>query len=800
MLGDFRIAARSLIRDPWFTILAAGSLALGVGANTAIFSILNSLLLHPPGVVEPERLVTVRVKYDKISHLGNISNSGPDFLSARDQKDTFSSVAAMQPGNLNYTEGDRPERLVSARVTVDYFRTYGMRPILGREFRPEEDQPKANYSTILSYRLWQRLFGGDPKVIGRKMRLNNQDYEVVGVMDAEFKWPERAELWTPLGLDKEQLSLQRRHSQFLFTVARLKEGVSLAKAQSVIAGVTQRVIADEMQNQNAGGWSIFLIPFLEQTNANVRRPLLVLSGAVAFVLLIACANIAGLLLAKASGRAKETAVRAALGASRWRIMQQLLAESLLLSVLGAVAGIALGFGGMKLLMMAAPANVALKGSIDWTVLAFTAVVSISAGLVFGMAPAWQLSGAGPQESLKEGGRSNTAGRARQRARGVLVASEIALALMLLVGAGLFFRSLSHLQQVDVGFEPRGVVSAMFSLPNEQYTRQEEKKANFFRALLDRLQSQPALKNAALAIPVPFSSDNQSGSFSIVGKELGSGQVSPHGDSRFVTPSYFETMGIKLLRGRVFTMQDRVGTEPVMVIDERLAQTYWPNEDPVGSKMNRGYNITVIGVVSHVRHTDLLEDNKGCYYASLLQTGPPAAMIVAKGNAGAGAMEAALRKAMHDVDPNQPLYDVKMMEERVSDSLGTQRFAVRILSVFAGFALLMAALGLYGMVSYSVTLRTQEIGVRVALGAGQREVLGLILGQGLRLTLAGVAAGLCGAYAIARVLSAQLYGVGAFDVVTFVLTALVLGAVALVASYVPARRALRVDPMVALRYE
>jgi predicted permease len=313
-----------------------------------------------------------------------------------------------------------------------------------------------------------------------------------------------------------------------------------------------------------------------------------------------------------------------------------------------------------------------------------------------------------------------------------------------------------------------------------------------------------LKTAALGIPVPFSGDNWAGSFRIVGKDPGAGQVWPHGDSRFVTPGYFETMGIKLLRGRVFTMQDRVGTEPVVVIDDRLAQTFWPNEDPIGAKMDLtrgpGKAYTVIGVVSHVRHTDLSEDDKGCYYSSLLQTGPPAAMIVAKGNAGVRAMETALRQAMHDVDPNQPLYDVKTMEDRVSLSLGTQRFAVRILSVFAGFALLMAALGLYGMVSYSVTLRTQEIGVRIALGAGQREVLGLILGQGLRLTLAGVAAGLFGAYAIARVLSAQLHGVGAFDAMTFALTATVLGIVALVASYVPARRALRVDPMVALRYE
>ena len=802
MLTALRYASRRLRQSPAFALTAILTLALGIGATTAIFSVVNSILLNPAGMPEPDRLVAVRVKYDKVSHLQNIGTSAADYKSAREDSATFSHVATMQFANFSLTGGDRPERLIGARVSSSWFATFQVKPILGRDFRPEEDQPGATQVVILAYPTWKNRFGGDPAIVGKTLMLNGQPHRVAGVIGPEFRWPSRAELWAPIGLTPDQY--RARTNQFLFTLARLKPGVSLEQASSRIRAMSDQIAKAELQG-NDGGWGIFLRPLNEQVTGNLRAPLLVLLGAVTFVLLIACSNIAGLLLARASGRAKEMTIRAALGAGRWHLIRQSLTESGLLAALGGVLGIGIAFGGVRMLTGLAEAdmNQQLNVQLDRWVMLFTLGATALAGLWFGLAPAWSVSGIQNYEGLKEGGRSGTASRARQQARGVLVVGQVALALVLLVGAGLFIRSIGKLREVDTGFKPAGVLTAFYTLPEAQY-RDEERQIAFHQALMERLRTVPGVRAAAGAIPLPFSGDNWSGSFEIDGKPTPPGQPSPHGDQRYVTPGYFEAMNIPLRAGRYFTDQDRKGSEEVVIIDDLLAKTYFPNEDPIGRKFVRGRGAnrrvrTIVGVVGHVRHNELQTDTKGAYFYSAYQSTPPMMAIVMQPSSEA-AGRAAVLEAIRGVDPNQPIYDIKTMDERVTDSLGTLRFGVKLIGSFATLALLMAAIGLYGLISYAVTQRTQEIGIRMALGAARQDVLTLVLGQGVKLLIAGVALGSIAAYALARLIATQLFGVKPFDPLTFGVMAGVLALVALLAAYVPARRALSVDPMIALRYE
>ena len=804
MWTDLRYAFRTLRASPVFAITAILTLALGIGANTAIFSVVNSIMLNPTGVPDPATLVALRIKYDKISHLANIGTSAADFASARDNKALFANAATIDYGDFNYTGGDRPERLVGAWVSWQFLSTMGVRPALGRDFRPEEDQPGANQVVILSHSAWNRLFGGDPSIVGKPISLNQTSHQVIGVMGPEFRFPARADLWTPLGFPPERYHPARRFDQHLFTVARLKPGVSYEQALAGTVLMGQQIIKAESP-VNSGGWSMFIRPFTEQVAGNFRTPLLVLLGAVGFVLLIACSNIAGLLLARASGRAKEMAVRAALGAGHAHLIRQSMAESSVLAAAGGMLGIGLAFAGIRLLLMLAPEGVAqsVNIAVDHRVLLFTLGLAALAGLWFGLAPAIQVLRVQDYEMLKEGGRSGTASRFRQRTRSVLVTGEIALALVLLVGAGLFLRSLFELRKVDTGFQPSGVMSARFSLPGAQFG--DEKRAGFYLAVMDRLSKMPGIRAAGGVIPLPFSGDNWSGSFEIDGKPTPPGQPGPHGDQRYVLPGYFQAMGIPLLKGRYMTDQDRRGGENAAIIDDLLARTYFPNEDPIGRRLSRGRapnrrTWTIVGVVGHVRHNELSSDTTGAYFLSAYQVPPQYMNLVVQSAAGPGAARSAILEAVRLTDPNQPVFDLKTMDERVSESLGTLRFAVRLLGLFAAFALLMAALGLFGLVSYSVTQRTQEIGIRVALGAGSSDVLKLILGQGLRLLAAGVILGALGAFALARLVSSQLFGVRPFDPMTFFGTAAMLAGVSLFASYLPARRAMRVDPNIALRYE
>jgi predicted permease len=804
---DLRYAVRTLRRNPSYTLVALAMLALGIGANTAIFSVVNQVLLNPAGVSHPERVVALRVRYDKLA-LRNIGVSVPDFADVLHSTAQFDAAALLNQGDFNYTGSTVPERLRGASITWQWFQVFGARPYLGRVFRPEEDRPEANREVVLSYAAWKRLFGQDPGAVGRTIELNQLLYRIVGVMGPDFRWPANTDLWVPLGLADSEYSEGARFNENYAALARLKPGLPFTAA-----GVFVNVLSSRVRNSGTQGgayardalWGMFLMPFTDFVAGDTKTPILVLLGAVGFVLLIACSNIAGLTLARASGRSREIAVRAALGAGRWNLIRPSLAESLAMTCAGALLGIALAFAGVRGLLSLVPEGlpVAIGVRLDFTVMAFTALVAVAAGILCGVAPAWQIACLDRYEFLKEGGRANTSGLGRQRLRASLVVAEVALALVLLVGAGLFLRSLAALEEVNPGFQPDGVISGSLSLPPGRY-EDAAKRVAFYRAVRGNLAVLPGVTSAAAGVPLPFSGDTGSASFVIEGRPSPPGDPGPHGDLGFVSPEYFAALKIPLRRGRVFTDGDRQDSAPVVVIDETLARQYWPGEDPIGRHMRRGSPApwaTIVGIVGHVKPGDLAgEDVKGKYYYPLYQVPTPFVRFLVRTPYDPARLVSAIGAAVRAVDAVQPVADVRLLTDMVNSSLAPRRFVVAMLGVFASMALLMAAIGLYGVISYAVTQRTQELGVRMALGAQPSEILSLVVGQGMRLALLGAVLGLAIALFASRLLRNQLFRVGPFDPLTFLSTALVLIGAALLASLFPARRATRVDPIVALRYE
>jgi predicted permease len=803
---DSRYAVRTLLKSPAYTTVAIATLALGIGANTAIFSVVNQVLLNPAGVAHPERIVSLRVHYDKLA-LRNIGVSAPDFADMLHSTQQFDSAALINQDDFNYTGSTVPERLRGAAVTWRWFDVFGAKPKLGRVFRPEEDRPNANREVVLSYAAWKRLFGADTTAVGRTIELNRLPYRIVGVMGPEFRWPVDIDLWAPLGLPESAYTEGNRFNESYAAMARLKPGLSFARASAFVEVLSSR----ERNNGTGNGayakdaaWGMFLLPFTDFVAGDTKTPMLVLLGAVGFVLLIACSNIAGLMLARASGRSREIAVRTALGAGRWDLIRQSLAESLILAFAAALVGLGVAFADLKGLLALAPDGlpVAVGVSMDATVLGFTVLAALVAGILFGVAPAWQISRFDSYELLKEGGRANTGGLGRQHLRSALVVGEVALALVLLVGAGLFLRSLAALEDVNPGFQPGGVITASLSLPPAQYTGRASRAA-FYRAVLGNLSAMPGVTAVAAGTPVPFSGDGGSASFAIEGRPSPPGDPGPHGDVSYVSPDFFATLRISLRKGRLFTDGDRQDTAPVALIDEILARQYWPNEDPIGKHLRRGRAAwaTIVGVVAHIKNADLGgEDVKGRYYFPLYQDPPPMATFLARTPSSPASLAAGIREAVRTVDPTQPVSRIRLLPEMVNASLAPRRFVVTVLGVFAGMALLMAVIGLYGVIGYAVTQRTQELGVRMALGAQPGEVLWLVLGQGMRLAAAGAAIGLVVSLIASGLLRNQLFRVSPFDPLTFALVAAVMIGAALLASYIPARRATRVDPMVALRYE
>ena len=805
-MRNFVYAARSLRRMPTLTLAVVVTLALCIGATTAIFSVVYAVLFRPLPFADPNGILVVNETWK--GRQGSMS-AGNWWDTKRTDR-MFQYLVPMNGARVNLAGTDTPENVTGARVGADFFALLGVQPALGRAFLPEEDRPGADGVVVLSDGLWRRRFGGDPSVVGRDVRIDGLPHRVIGVMPRSMDYTlYNEELWLPIAFTAERLAEHDEH--YLLVLGRLKPGVTLPEARSALAG-TGRWLAEQFPNENHDR-GLAAAPLMEELVRDYRPRLFVLLGAAAFVLLIACANIANLLLARAASRSHETAIRAAIGAGRRHILRQALAESLLLAIGGGALGIALAYWGVAGLIALGPADVPRLASarVDAPALGFALLVTLVAGLVSGLAPALRMAGQFPHEALKEGGRTGGAGGRRDRLRGALVVAEIALALVLLSGAGLMIRSAVALNNVDPGFDPRGVTIAHVSLPVAGYETPEQVSRAFAR-IAERLELAPGAAGAGLASAAPFEGANDNGLVP-EGRPLDISSAI-QSDFRLVTPGYFRTMGIRLRRGRTFTADDRAGAMRVMVVNETLARAAWPGEDPIGKRIAccEGKNgdprwKTVVGVVTDVRARGLGQDLRPEFYLPMQQA-PVAAwqwigrmMTLALRAPGDPATVAgAIRDAVASVDRSLPVYDVGTMDALRIESIAATRFSTMLLSAFGGLALLLAAVGVYGLISYGVTQRAQEIGIRVALGADDRKVLGLVVGHAAALTGVGLLLGLTGALGLSSVIAGLLFQVSPTDPPTLAAGVVLLSFVAVLAAVIPARRAARVDPAIALRAE
>jgi putative ABC transport system permease protein len=799
-----------LLKKPGFTAVAVLALALGVGANTAIFSVVNGVLLRPLPFKDPDRLVRLGEWSQQVP---GMSVAYPNFLDWREQNHVFEGLAATQFDSYNLTGVDEPERLQGRNVSANFFDLLGVAPTLGRSFTADEDRPGAERVCLISYGLWQRRFGGDRKIVGAQLTLNDKPYTVVGVLPADYRYGTQTDVFAPIGLrGDDELMKERDDHPGIYAVARLKDGVTYGQAEAEMKAIAER-LAESYPKTN-GGHSITMMTLREYFVGDVRTSLLVLLGAVGFVLLIACANVANLLLARAASRSREIAIRTALGAGRWRIIRQLLTESVLLALVGGGVGLLLAAWGVDVLRRASLDVIPTTADIglDRTVLFFTVGVSLLTGVLFGLAPALSASKADLNESLKEGGRTGTAGAARNRVRSALVVAEVALSLMLLIGAGLLIRSFVSLRGTETGFDAQKVLTMQIS--RKAGADEGRKVSNFLTLVEEKVRAVPGVEAVALSNGVPMLGATETG-VHIEGRPPVEASKQPMTVAYWATPGYFKVMGIRLVRGRLFDEHDTQNSPLVAVIDEEFAREHFPGEDPIGKYLagNPAEGVPhteIVGVVAHVKHYGL--DAPGPVqaerYTPLYQlpdkvmpmAGVHVSLLVRSAGTDPAAMTDAVRRAVHEVDPNQPVYGVETMEQVLSDSVASQRLSMTLLSLFGAVAMILAAVGIYGVMSYAVVQRTHEIGIRMALGARGRDVLRMVVGQGMVLALAGVGLGLAGAFALSRVVKSLLFGVTATDPLTFVGVPLVLLLVALLSTFIPARRATKVDPMVALRYE
>ena len=811
LIQDIRFGLRMLLKSPGVSVIATIALALGIGANTAIFSVVNAVLLRPLPFPDPNSLVAV-FETNLQRGLERGSHSYPNFFDVRAQSTVFERIASYHDSNYVMTGHGDPVRLQGSVATADLIPLLGIAPMLGRTFHPDEDKPSAEGRTvILSHTLFQNRFGSDPSILNQSITLDGRNYTIVGVMPPGFEFPiqnEPVDLWTTIAGDasgKDPVTDQRG-AHFLRVIGRLKPGVTQEQAQAELTAIAAR-LEQQYPDQNSRR-SLRLESAHAALVGDVRPMLILFLCAVAAVLLIACANVANLLLARATGRHKEMAIRSALGASRLRVIRQLLTESVLLSIAGGSVGLLLAVWWSDLLVALGKEDIprALEVGIDWRVLAFTLGVSLITGLIFGLAPAFHSSKTELVESLKEGARGSSDGLRRIRLRNVLMVGELAMAVVLLVIAGLLIQSLFRLQQVNSGLRSENLLTFNVGLPEVKYN--SDRQAQFFIDLKSRLEATPGVQSASTIYPLPLSGDRFSISFQIEGNPVPE-KDEPSADFFTTGVGYFRTMGIPVIKGRDFDDRDKHGATPVIIITETFARQYFPGEDPIGRRLEPGISSRedensmmreIVGVVGDVRNRGLSTEPRAAYYVPHTQVPFSQMVAVTKTTGEPRSLIPVATKVVNGMDPDVPIFGVKSMEEYLSASVAAPRFSTTLLSIFAGVALVLTVVGLYGVMSYSVAQRTSEFGIRLALGAQTRDVLWMVVRHGSKLILIGLAIGLAGAFALTRWMASLLFGVKANDPLTFAAVAMLLAIVALLACYVPALRATKVDPMEALRCE
>ncbi len=791
-----------LVQTPAFTALVVAILGLGIGANTAIFSIVYGVALKPLPFAEPSRLVAVEgVRREDGA---GTTLAYPDFVDFRDQAETIERMAGYATGGTTVTGGGAADGLEAAFVTPDFFPVLGVSSIAGRLFEPGDNVKGAAPVAILSELLWRGRFAGDPEVIGRPMTLDGRAFTIVGVMPATFEFPyqaDRVEIWLPMVAEPFMAGLMDgRGASFMTAIGRLQGAATAAQAEAELTAIATR-LAQQYPTTNAGR-GVRAQPLAAHIVDDYRGGLNMLLGAVGVVLLIACANVANLLLARGATRQREIAIRMALGASRGRLIRQLLAESLVLSIAAGSVGVIVALWGVAALVAATPLEIPrlTAARIDTVVLAFTALVSMATAIVFGIAPALQLSRSDHGETLKDSSRGSSGARSA-RTRYALVVSEVALSLVLLSAAGLMVRSFLRLQQVEPGFVVQNAVTMQLLLPGARYP-DEAAQIGFYRRLVESTSAAPGLRSAAVATTLPMSGSSLGAGFTVDDRPLNNPADRPTAAGFAVSPDYFATMGIPLVRGRVFTARDDEDGPSVAIINETMARRFWPDDDAIGKRLTsyRGVSREIVGIVGDVKHRDLTESAGPQLYTPFPQTPWPFLAVAARTTADPSSLAGSLRSAIAAVDPDLAAGDVRTIDQYLAQAVATPRFNAMLIAGFAALALFLAGCGLYGVMSYAVAQRSREIGIRMALGAQSADVRGMVVTQALRMGVTGVAIGLVGAFAAARLLGGLLFGVSPSDPVTFAVVSGMLLGVVLVAAYLPARRATRVDPMVALRTE
>lgn len=800
---DIRFGLRMLWKNRAFSAIAILALAIGIGANSAIFSVINAVLLRPLPYNEPDRLVFL---YETNPQIDNMSVAYPNLLDWRAQNTVFEQLGGYRRQSYNLTGEFEPQRLLGGQVSANIFPMLGVKPLLGRGFNEDEDRPGSPSVVILSHGLWERNFGRDPDIINRSISLNSTAYTVIGVMPKDFRFPSSVDLWTAIGTNGSSPNWVRGNHPGIYAIGRLKPGINLEQAQSAMNGVAvnlEKQYPDSNSNNRVG------MKFLLDRFVGELRPILyTLLAAVVAVLLIACVNVANLLLSRATARQKEIAIRSALGASRWRIIRQLLTESVILSLAGGLIGVILAMWGTSLLLSLSSVSSLPRFQdihVDGTVLLFTFSLSLITGILFGLAPAFQTSKLDLNETLKEGGRNAMQGIRHNRLRSTFVIAETAIALVLLIGAGLLMRSFISLQKVDAGFDAQNVLTMGIALPSTKY-KTEADHMQFFDQLITRVKALPGVQHAAIVNDLPIESGNQT-SFYVEGTPQPNKGEEPLTEYNIITPEYFATMGIQLVRGRNFTDADREKSEKVVIIDENFAKQFWPNQDPLGKRVKMGgYSSTsewcnVVGIARNIKFEGLdATDQRVLSYTPYPQAAIGGMVLVIRTANDPAGLTSAVRSEVFNIDREQPIYLERTMQRVVEESLAGRKLTTTLTGIFSMVALLLAAVGIYGVMSYGVTQRTHEIGIRMALGAQTADVLMMVLKQGMLLTIIGVGIGLVMAFALTRTMSSLLFGISATDPITFTLIPLLLIVISVLACYVPARRATKVDPMVALRYE